>query len=497
VDRRNFAVVAVFQMAHDAAHVDGDPTLRLISKKVKPPVPLPPLVLAGLVLAGSGFTLPAAGFDLRVTPSPEPVVVNRELTFTLDVTNRMGFTVTNIVVTNVYPASAQLSAVSNFFGGAFTNAGLLLLVVDVLTNDQPARVEFSVLPTALGQLTNAVSLSAFPLTNAALAGTNVVVRVVSAVADLAAGIAGPAPGALVNDWITYRVGATNFGPDAVPNVMLTNPLPSDFKFISVNPSNAAVTFTNGALLFNLGTLASNASAGFQVRVQPTNAGTATLRAQVTAAAVFDTNAANDLATNTFSLGSFLAGQLAAAIASTQQYNPQTGLMEQRITLSNTGATAAVSARVLVRGLTNRLFNAVGTNDGRPYVVYATNLAAGASVDLLLEYFVTNRTAVPDPTLVAVEVPAFSPPIPAGTPVQISRLIFLPSGRVLLEFPAETNRTYSVLYCGDAAFGNQTLVAQPPVVAPADRVQWIDYGPPKTVSHPAHTPSRFYKVIQQP
>lgn len=464
---------------------------------MKPQSPLKFFLIACLVFAWGGIKLHAAGFELLVRPSPEPVVVNQELTFTMDVTNRMGFTVTNIVVTNVYPSSAQLSSVSNFFGGAFTNAGLMLLVIDVLTNNQPAHVEFSVVPTVLGNLTNNVSLSSFPLTNAAIVTTNVIVRVVSGIGDLAAGISGPSPGVLVNDWITYRVAATNFGPDSVPGVVLTNHLPTDFKLLSVNPSNSAVSFTNGALRFSLGTLAAGAFASFQVRVQPTNAGPASLRAQVAAAGAFDTNAANNLVTNTFDVGSFLTGQLSATLTSTQQYNPQTGLMEQLLSLSNTGETAVASARVIVQGLTNRLFNAVGTNNGLPFVVYATNLAGGASVEMLLEYFVTNRMAVSNPTLLALETPAFAPDIPTGTPVHISRLVMLPSGRVLIEFPSETNRYYSVLYCGDATFSNKTLVALPPVVAPANRVQWIDYGPPKTVSHPAVTPSRFYKVIQLP
>ena len=38
------------------------------------------------------------------------------------------------------------------------------------------------------------------------------------------------------------------------------------------------------------------------------------------------------------------------------------------------------------GLTNRLFNAVGTNTGNPFVYYSAPLAAGQSVGLLLQYY---------------------------------------------------------------------------------------------------------------
>jgi len=52
----------------------------------------------------------------------------------------------------------------------------------------------------------------------------------------------------------------------------------------------------------------------------------------------------------------------------------------------------------------------------------------------------------------------------------------------------------VLYADNSSFTNE-LAAQPAIVAPADRVQWIDDGPPKTVSPPASVSSRFYRVIQ--
>jgi hypothetical protein len=35
------------------------------------------------------------------------------------------------------------------------------------------------------------------------------------------------------------------------------------------------------------------------------------------------------------------------------------------------------------------------------------------------------------------------------------------------------------------------------VAPANRVQWIDDGPPKTVSHPTNAMARFYRVRLNP
>jgi len=41
-----------------------------------------------------------------------------------------------------------------------------------------------------------------------------------------------------------------------------------------------------------------------------------------------------------------------------------------------------------------------------------------------------------------------------------------------------------------------MIAVPSIVAPANYVQWIDYGPPATISKPG-SGSRFYKVFLNP
>jgi hypothetical protein len=87
-------------------------------------------------------------------------------------------------------------------------------------------------------------------------------------------------------------------------------------------------------------------------------------------------------------------------------------------------------------------------------------------------------------------------MPRGTPFSITLMTNLSSGYILIEFESTAGRSYTVLYADNPGFTNQ-LAAQPSIVAPADRVQWIDDGPPKTVSRPASVSSRFYRVIQNP
>ena len=64
--------------------------------------------------------------------------------------------------------------------------------------------------------------------------------------------------------------------------------------------------------------------------------------------------------------------------------------------------------------------------------------------------------------------------------------------MLIEFPSALGQTYTVVYSDNVSFSN-AAIAPPSIVAPANRVQWIDYGPPTTTSAPTNFPKRFYRV----
>jgi hypothetical protein len=130
-------------------------------------------------------------------------------------------------------------------------------------------------------------------------------------------------------------------------------------------------------------------------VQPTNADTCTFSSFVNSTSVTDTNLANNTATTNITVGTFTYGQLIATNVNVPQmtYDPQIGLMTNTIRLTNIGTNAVAGARVIVSGLTNWLYNAVGTNSGNPYVVYNGQLNPNQAVDLVLEIFVPTRLPI--------------------------------------------------------------------------------------------------------
>ena len=67
------------------------------------------------------------------------------------------------------------------------------------------------------------------------------------------------------------------------------------------------------------------------------------------------------------------------------------------------------------------------------------------------------------------VPGWTPPATtsASTNLNITRIVRLPNGKMLIEWPAITNRTYTVVYSDNVLFSN-AMMAPPSIVAPANR-----------------------------
>jgi hypothetical protein len=172
-------------------------------------------------------------------------------------------------------------------------------------------------------------------------------------------------------------------------------------------------------------------------------------------------------------------------------NPQTGLFEQTVSLTNGSSSVIPATRLLIRTLPVdvRVYNATGSAGGTPFVQYNQPLAAGGTVDFQIEYYRMSRQQIPQPAFVAQETTASS--LAASGPfIKINRSVQLPSGRFLIEFTAVRGRRYLVQYSSDRQHWKN---ARPVITAPSNRVQWYDDGPPKTDSKPTSLGSRFYRV----
>ena len=173
---------------------------------------------------------------------------------------------------------------------------------------------------------------------------------------------------------------------------------------------------------------------------------------------------------------------------------QTALLKQTITVTNNNPLDIPAFRILVNGLPGdvTVHNAQGASGGVPFLLYNQPLAAGESIDLVVEYFQITASGGFQPEfqieLVDSAGEAFSV---AG--IELNRVTSLPNEDKLLEFVSIVGEVYTIQYSRD---GENWINVVPDVIAGANVTQWVDNGPPKTSSHPSTTGNRFYRVIRK-
>lgn len=443
----------------------------------------------------------AQGFGLSVIAPANSLLVSNSPTYTINLTNQTGVLLGDVLVTNLLSGPFQyVTATAPSPVTVFPNATSVVFDLGQVVSGGSVQLTLTIQLNAIGFFTNTVVVVNNTTTNTA--STNVVIQVTNLVvlADLGVALTGPGQAVITNDLMTYGVAVTNAGPSAVPGVVLTNTLPADVLLIGVSPASLAYTSAGSNLIFNLGTLAPGGYTNLQFTVEPTNAGVLPFSASVGSPGVTDPNTTNNFADMNITVTNYLSGPLGITTNSSQVYNPQNGLVEQSITVMNNTNYVADAVRIVITGLTNRLYNAVGTNNGNPFVYYSANLAAGQTVNLLLQYSASAYFPLTNGQLqaFAVPLPNWTPPAATATStnLNLSRIIPLANGDMLIEWPSTTNRTYTVVYSDNVSFSN-AMIAPPAVVAPANRTQWIDYGPPTTTNLPANTGARFYRVYLNP
>lgn len=182
-------------------------------------------------------------------------------------------------------------------------------------------------------------------------------------------------------------------------------------------------------------------------------------------------------------------------------NRQTGLYEQTITVTNTSAREIAGFDLTITGLPffvwvyNGNYQDGGSQVGSMYLVRSRQpLAPGETRTMVIEYLSYFRNLTffsPTATLeLAFDV---EPPAPGGlADLEVDRCEVLPDKSLLIEFTAIPGRLYEIEYSDDATTWH---VSPMQIRAGANRVQWIDRGPPRTHTPPSATKSRFYRVRQ--
>jgi uncharacterized repeat protein (TIGR01451 family) len=419
-----------------------------------------------------------------------------QTSFSQALANIASFTVTNSINTNISAVTTaylgpQTIQTGNFgVYQRFTNSGAYAGPMG--GNPQP-------LPIAPGSedidtfVTNALTFfetrtttSNF-LNTAVYAMTGAVAQVDVALSLMAA----PNPVA-VGAPLTYLLAVTNNSSTTATGVVVSNTLPPNVTVLSLLPSQGAASNQAAIVTYTIGSLSNGVAATLAITVVPSAAGLLTNTA-VAISAQTDSQPANNRATNIASAITVVITNLVPTVLSPITLNPQTGLFEQQVEVANGGPSTPSSVLLLVSGLAAnaKLYNALGITNGLPYVQSSSALGVGSNIVFLMEYYVPTRVMPTNLTYLVEAGTVFIPPLINGTIFNIGRVIMLPNGNALVEFSAVPGQVYAIQYSSDMVTW-QTAV--PVITAPANRVQWIDAGPPQTDSSPTQQSARYYRVV---
>jgi hypothetical protein len=206
------------------------------------------------------------------------------------------------------------------------------------------------------------------------------------------------------------------------------------------------------------------------------------------------------------VGNYLSGNLAVSLISTQMYDSGNGLVEQWMQLTNTGSSPVASARVAVTGLlTNMLFNAAGTNNGNPFVIYGSTLNPGKSANMLLQFFALNYFAFNNSQLqpFATSLANLSPPANLFGPTspylvfRSTTTNFMFGGTEIAYFWSVPGLNYTLEYSDNPQFANPLVMLPISRTAGANQILFYDNGPPATVSFPTNNAPRYYRMYINP
>ncbi|MCI0746329.1 MAG: DUF11 domain-containing protein [Verrucomicrobia subdivision 3 bacterium] len=426
------------------------------------------------------------------------VMVGDTIRYSISVTNTSGQVLSDIFITNTFPVS--FAFVRSTPDPVRSDNGLVVLQVGQLGINGTSSLSLDLRPTVTGTFTNRIqpgSGIAGQITGNPIDAVTTVTPAIT-LSDIAVSVATSETNVFVNDWIPITITFSNLGPSAISTFTFTDPISTNTLLRGYSPSNQIIISTN-TLIFTSGSLAAGQSANIELTLQPTVAGTNfAYGAVLNLPSNIDTNTANNAAVIPFTVLEPVLGEIVVTDVGTQEFNRQNALVEQMVQVINVGSNSVPSARLVLTNIAFKVVNAVGTNDGNPFVVHGAPLQAGESVNLLLEYFIPSRTTN-DPGFTAYSAGDFDTSASTNGSfivVANTNIFNLPNRRILIQFPAERGATYQINYSTNMTFEG-AMRARPSVVAQANWVQWIDGGPPKTLSHPTNEPMRFYRALKLP
>jgi len=183
----------------------------------------------------------AALVDLKIQKSVSSSVVSTgdSLDFTLQIDNPMGTSYTdahNVVVTDTLPGGIGYDGISASGWNCQNNAGTITCHIDTLALDYSGTITIHTTALLEGNVTNTATITAdTPEDNSGDNTSSVDVQILGTSADLSiTKTASPSPTVSTASPLTYTLSVTNHGPDKADSVQITDNLPTNVQFVSID-----------------------------------------------------------------------------------------------------------------------------------------------------------------------------------------------------------------------------------------------------------------------
>ncbi len=249
--------------------------------------------------------------DLRITAShsPDPITLGTGQfeQFFLAVNNNGPSPASNVMLTDMLPASATFAGISlspptqgNCSQDTTTNT--VTCNLNTLSRFAGANVTVFVMPTTAGNVTHTPNVTATetdpnPANNSVTDG----VTVNAANADLRINSMSHSPDPVrVGQSLQYFISVSNSGPSAASSVMLTNTLPASFTFNGVSvspPTQGSCSQSAGTITCSLNTMGPGAGVSITIFATPTATGAVVSNTANVSATEPDLNPANNSKTD--------------------------------------------------------------------------------------------------------------------------------------------------------------------------------------------------------
>jgi uncharacterized repeat protein (TIGR01451 family) len=213
---------------------------------------------------------PSIDITAVMSDSPDPVVLGDNLTYTVTATNSHTLIAENVQVLYILPVGIDLVSAPANCDHVITAVRTLPCLIPALPPGSSDSVSIVVQPTQTGMVTSSAEVRPRPTNgmysdpDSSNSTPEATTTVLATGADLSVTVTESTDTVAVNGILGYTVVATNNGPLAATNVVLTNQLSSVVETLGITISQGSCSSFGGAYTCNVGTLAAGASVTFTI-----------------------------------------------------------------------------------------------------------------------------------------------------------------------------------------------------------------------------------------